>query len=118
MCWASRGRPMAVCSRRQVRDNAVKSWSIDSGEQKKSIPGFGKEVTALAFVGATTDVIASSGDKTVRMFKADTGQAGKQFTGATDYPRILALYRPTAKPSPREAKTASSASGTSQSTRN
>jgi WD40 repeat protein len=81
VAWSADGRLLATAG----ADHVAKSWNVATGEQVKTTSGFGKEVTGVAFVGATNEAIASSGDQTVRMFKADAGQLGKQFVGASDF---------------------------------
>jgi WD40 repeat protein len=42
-------------------------------------------VTSLAFVGATPQVLASSGDKTVRLVNTDNGKMDKNYAGSKDF---------------------------------
>ena len=37
------------------------------------------------FIGMTHDAVATSGDKTIRVFNVDSGQLGKQFSGVNDF---------------------------------
>ncbi|HTN75086.1 MAG TPA: hypothetical protein VL096_07560, partial [Pirellulaceae bacterium] len=63
----------------------VKRWNFLTGDQLRTIQGFGKEVTAITFAGDDNGVVASSGDKTVRMKNADNGGDMRSFGGATDF---------------------------------
>jgi WD40 repeat protein len=52
-------------------DNVVLVWDMPSGERKKKIEGWVKEVTSLQFIGATTQIVTSSGDNRIRLVKDD-----------------------------------------------
>jgi len=60
-------------------------WNYENGEQVRTIPGHGKQVTRLVFKGATPEFITASGDQTVRMWNVDNGGNTRNFSGATDY---------------------------------
>jgi WD40 repeat protein len=55
-------------------DNVVKIWDFTTGDRKKNIEGYDKEVTGVRFAGATTTLFTSSGDNKVRM----VGVAGNE----------------------------------------
>jgi WD40 repeat protein len=59
----------------------------------RSIPGHGKQVTRLAFVGTSPNILTCSGDGTARLWNSDTGAAVRTFGGGSDY-----LYAVTASP--------------------
>jgi WD40 repeat protein len=42
-------------------------------------------VTSLGFVAGTPQVLASSGDKTVRLVNVDNGQTLRSYSGPTDF---------------------------------
>src|SRR5580765_7031892 len=52
-------------------DNMVKVWDPITGEKRKNIEGWGKEVTSIGFVGDTDQIMASCGDGRVRITKSD-----------------------------------------------
>ncbi|MCH7666859.1 MAG: HemK family protein methyltransferase [Acidobacteria bacterium] len=56
-----------------------------TGDQRRTTQGFGKEVTSLAFVGVTEKVVASSGDKTVRLVNTDNGKMERTYSGSNDF---------------------------------
>ena len=65
-------------------DNVVKLWDFVTGEKKKNITGFDKEVTAISFVGYTDQAVAASGDSKVRLVRED-GNEVRSFSGANDF---------------------------------
>ena len=63
----------------------VKIWDVATGEQKRTVQGFGKEVTAIIFAGEGQNVIASCGDKSVKLLRADNGGVTRTYAGAGDF---------------------------------
>jgi WD40 repeat protein len=45
-----------------------------SGERKRKIEGWSKEVTALQFLGATNQIVTSSGDNLIRIVDDNGGE--------------------------------------------
>ena len=45
-----------------------------SGERKKKIEGWSKEVTSLQFLGATNQIVTSAGDNQIRIVNDSGGQ--------------------------------------------
>jgi WD40 repeat protein len=45
-----------------------------SGERKKKIEGWTKEVTSLQFIGATNQIVTSAGDNLIRIINDDGAQ--------------------------------------------
>ena len=78
--WRADGRQLATCG----ADNAIKVWNFLTGEQVKSIGGFGKEVTSIQYVGIGDYVLVGAGDNKVST-KNTTGDGGSDFGGATDF---------------------------------
>ena len=78
--WRADGRMLATGG----ADNVIKLWDFRTGEQRRTIGGFGKEVTAVQFVAVSDNIVASSGDKTVRT-KTTKGKDGPSFGGAKDF---------------------------------
>jgi len=58
---------------------------VEAGEQARTITGYTKQVTSLAFVGRGPEVISCGGDATVRFHRADNGNNFRNFGGARDY---------------------------------
>jgi WD40 repeat protein len=78
--WKRDGRTLASSG----ADNVVKVWDFVTGERKKNIEGFNKEVTSVAFIDATDQALASSGDNQVRLVR-ENGDSVRTFSGETDY---------------------------------
>src|SRR5207237_346449 len=78
--WKADGRTLLSSG----ADNVVKVWDFVTGDKKKNIEGYTKEVTSVGFVGLSDQAITSSGDNQVRLVK-ETGEAVRSFTGAEDY---------------------------------
>ena len=55
-----------------------------TGERKKTIEGFGKEVTSISFIGITDQTLASSGDDQIRTV-SDSGEKIRSFEGGTNF---------------------------------
>jgi WD40 repeat protein len=51
----------------------LKVWDADTADQKQSIGGFTRHVTAIEYRGATDEVVSASGDKQVRVHNAANG---------------------------------------------
>ena len=49
----------------------VKVWDFVTGNRKKNIEGYEKEVTAVRFVAASGNLLTSSGDNKVRLVALD-----------------------------------------------
>lgn len=78
VAWAPDGRQLATAG----ADNVVKLWDVASGEQKKTVQGFGKEVTCITYLTGS-DIAVSCGDKSVCL--VTNGNKGKTFAGSTDF---------------------------------
>jgi WD40 repeat protein len=52
-------------------DGVVKLWNPKTGERRKNVEGFGKEVTGLRAVGITNQFVVVSGSGQGRVFRAD-----------------------------------------------
>ena len=70
MSWSPDGRTIATAG----ADNSVKLWDWLTGDRKKNIDGYEKEVTGVAYTGAGAQLVTSSGDNKVRLLNADGGQ--------------------------------------------
>jgi WD40 repeat protein len=79
--WKSDGKVLASGG----ADNVIKVWDFIPGDQLRTTAAFEKEITALAFVGATPQVLASSGDKTVRLVNTDDGKMVRTYAGSQDF---------------------------------
>jgi WD40 repeat protein len=68
-------------------DKVAKVWDLVTGEQLKSIEGFRKEVTSIAWLEAQNEMLLASGDGQLRTAKEDGNkprgfQAGKEYLEA------------------------------------
>jgi WD40 repeat protein len=78
--WRADGRVLATGS----ADKSIKLWDFRAGEVLRSLPVLTKEITAVRFIGATDNFLASAGDKTVTTRTSDGG-TGQAYAGSTDY---------------------------------
>lgn len=65
-------------------DGVVSSWDMIIGERKKKIEGWTKEVTSLQFIGATNQIVTSSGDNRVRVV-TDEGAEVRSIANLPDF---------------------------------
>ena len=78
--WKRDGRTLASAG----ADNVIKVWDFVTGERKKTIEGFGKEVTSISFIGVTDQTLAASGDDQIQTV-SDSGEKLRSFEGATNF---------------------------------
>ena len=83
--WKDDGVTLATGS----ADQSVKLWNVEAFTQNRSVGGFKKEVTALAFVGQTDQFVAVDASGTAQLIEAGGGKQVRAFSGA-DGP-LLAL---------------------------
>ena len=70
----------------------MKVWNLETGEVKKTVQGFTKEATSIAFVGVTDQFLTTGGDGKVRLVNEAGGDV-RSFSGNTDF-----VYAAAAKP--------------------
>jgi len=78
--WKRDGRTLASAG----ADNVIKVWDFVTGERKKTIDGFEKEVTSISFIGITDQTLASAGDDQIRTV-SDSGEKIRSFEGGTNF---------------------------------
>src|SRR5262249_47993542 len=66
-------------------DNVVKVWDYEKGEQARTIPAHGKQITRLVFIGQKPEFATCSGDQTVRFWNVDNGGNARNFGGNNYY---------------------------------
>ena len=86
--WRADGRVLASSG----ADNAAKVWDWVKGERKKSLDGWDKEVTSIRYLGATTRLVTTSGDKQVRLIGED-GSSPSALAGTADFMQASAATR-------------------------
>lgn len=84
--WRADGRLLVSSG----ADNAVKVWDWIKMDRRKSLDGWDKEVTSVRYLGATTRVVTTSGDKQVRMIGEDA-TAPAPLPGTTDFMQTCAV---------------------------
>jgi WD40 repeat protein len=84
--WKSDGKVLASSG----ADNVIKVWDFTTGDQRRTTGPFGKEVTSLAFVGVTPQVLAAAGDKAVRLVNTDDGKIQRTYAGPGDFMYAMA----------------------------
>ncbi len=80
VAFRSDGRVLATAG----AEGTVVTWNMLIGERKKKIEGWTKEVTSLHFIGATNQIIASSGDNRIRII-TDDGNEVRSIANLPDY---------------------------------
>jgi WD40 repeat protein len=86
--WRADGRVLATSG----ADNVVKVWDWIKGERRKNLDGWDKEVTSVRYLGTTTRLIATSGDKQVRALGEDASSPAA-LPGTTDFMYCGAVSR-------------------------
>ena len=86
VAWKRDSRTLASAG----ADKVIKMWDFVTGERKKNIEGAEKEVTAIAFVGATGDAVAASGDSQVRLLR-ENGEKVRSYEGASEFMNTVAV---------------------------
>lgn len=85
IAFRSDGRVLATAG----AEGVVNTWDMIVGERKKKIEGWTKEVTSLEFIGATAQIITSSGDNRVRIV-TDDGAEVRAISKLPDYVQAAA----------------------------
>ncbi len=65
-------------------DKVIKVWDVLTGEQARTIAGFGKEVSAIQYLGASDNFVLATGDHQVTT-RNTGGGSGPNFEGATGF---------------------------------
>jgi WD40 repeat protein len=66
------------------RDQSVRLWNIDSGEQVRVLKGHTDRVSSVAFSPDGQFLVSGSRDKSVRLWNIDSGEQVQVFNGHTD----------------------------------
>jgi WD40 repeat protein len=86
--WRADGRVLVSSG----ADNATKVWDWVKGERRKNLEGWDKEVTSVRYLGASTRLLTTSGDKQVRLIGED-GASPMALSGTTDFMQAGAASR-------------------------
>lgn len=86
--WRADGRVVVSSG----ADNATKVWDWIKGERRKNLDGWDKEVTSVRYLGASTRLLTTSGDKQVRLIGEDGG-APTALAGTTEFMQACAASR-------------------------
>jgi WD40 repeat protein len=78
--WRADGRVLVSSG----ADNVTKVWDWVKGERRKNLEGWDKEVTSVRYLGATTRLLTTSGDKQVRLIEED-GASPMALSGTADF---------------------------------
>ena len=90
VAWRADGRVLVTSG----ADTTLKVWDARTGEQLRTIANlFGKEVTAVRFLGESESVVACSGDPRVRQINTANGSNQRDLPGVSDYMYALAASR-------------------------
>ncbi len=88
VAWSKDGRTLASCG----SDQSVKLWNRETGTATRTLRGdtyrvgeYRRAVTSLAFVGDTEFIVASGGDRTVRLHRAGGLQDVRCYLGGGSY---------------------------------
>jgi len=88
VAWLPDGSTVATAG----AEGIVKLWNPKTGERRKNVEGFGKEVTGLKPVGATNQFVAVSGTGQGRVFRAD-GEKVRDLAAVPAFLQTLAVTR-------------------------
>ncbi len=88
VAWLAHGGTLATGG----ADGTLKIWNVRTGDRLKNVDGFGKEVTGLGAVGATSQFIAVGGSGQGRVLR-ENGEKVRDLPGAPSFFQALAMPR-------------------------
>lgn len=91
--WSGDGKILATAG----ADRVIKLWSVDQAAPMRTLKGttyrvgpYLRDVTALAFVGASEQILAASGDGTVRLHRTSSDNDILTYAGTQGYQHTVA----------------------------
>jgi WD40 repeat protein len=91
--WKADGKLLVSCG----ADHVLKLWDAESGSYLRTMKGgvygnghYKREVAAAAFIGDSEEILAASGDGSVRLHRASSDNVIMSFTGAKGYQYAIA----------------------------
>ena len=78
VAWSSDAQTLASAA----ADNSIKVWDVETADQRRTISTFRKHVTAVNFVGESSDVFCVTGGRVVRTIRTSNGGTARTFSGA------------------------------------
>jgi len=88
VAWQADGSTLATAG----AEGMVKLWNPKTGERRKNVEGFGKEVTGVKSVGATNQFVAVAGSGQGRVFRSD-GEKIRDLAAASSFLQALSVTR-------------------------
>ncbi|MGV3756405.1 MAG: WD40 repeat domain-containing protein, partial [Verrucomicrobiota bacterium] len=86
VAWKGDNRTLATAS----MDKVVKIWDVTTGERKRNIEGYGREVTSILTLANAGQWLTTTGDNRVRVVD-EAGKEVKALPGAKDYLHCAAV---------------------------
>jgi WD40 repeat protein len=91
--WRGDGHMLVSCG----ADTVLKLWDADSGSLVRTLKGgvydngrYKREVTSVAFIGDSEEILAASGDGTVRLHRVSSENDIMKFNGVSGYQYAVA----------------------------
>jgi WD40 repeat protein len=92
--WKADGRLLVTCG----ADSVLKLWDAETGALARTMKGgiydngrYKREVTAVSFIGDSEEILAASGDGTVRLHRVSSDNDVLKFNGAKGYQYAVAV---------------------------
>jgi WD40 repeat protein len=92
--WKADGKLLVSCG----ADNVLKLWDADSGSYLRTMKGgiygngqYKREVAAVTFIADSEEILAASGDGSVRLHRVSSDNEVMSFTGARGYQYSVAV---------------------------
>jgi WD40 repeat protein len=94
LSWKADGRMLISCA----SDNVLKLWDVEKGLSLRTMKGttyqigaYKRDITAVAFIGDSEQILAASGDGTVRLHRTTSDNDILTFAGSKGYQHSVAV---------------------------